>query len=146
MLQTAMVKMADNEEAQGRLIELIVSVADTYLNEGRHDLAKEWYAKALQHAERHFGQHSMKVANITIRLAETSILQADMKEYERHFDYVQRIYLLCEDENISSMLGGLIDLSWAICVQGRTAEIRPVNELIEQIKQISAEDKILSAA
>jgi tetratricopeptide (TPR) repeat protein len=142
MLHTAMEQLEGQEDKKPRLIELIINIADTYFNEGSYDQAKAWYGKALQSSELWQGTNTIQSACLIARLAELSVLQADMSEFEKCFENVQRTFLLSQESNVSALLGALIDLSWALCVQGRLAEVQPVNSLIAHIKQLEEEDRL----
>ncbi len=144
MLRTAIEQLEGKPGQQNELIELTTSIADTYLNEGRYDSANEWYAKALHRSESLHGSHSLQGACLLARLAEVGVLQVEMTEFQKSFDSLQRAYLLAEDDaDISKFLGALIDLSWALCVRGHfVEEVKHVNNLISQIKQLGEEEKL----
>jgi hypothetical protein len=142
MLQTAMEQVEVQDEPQPRLIDLMTDVADTFLSEGKFDMAKEWYSKALHRCELLQGENSLSGARLLTRLAEISVLQGELEDFRAYFDNVQRAYLLCEETNISTLLGSLIDLSWALCIRENLSEIQAVNSFIAQIKQLEEEEKL----
>jgi tetratricopeptide (TPR) repeat protein len=144
MLNTAIEQLEGKAEHQLTLIELTTNIADTYLNEGRYDSAKEFYAKALHRSELLHGAHSLQGACLMARLAEVNVLQSEMNEFQRCFESLQRAYLLAEsDTNVSRLLGALIDLSWALCVRGHfVEEVKHVNTLVAQIRQLDEEDRL----
>jgi tetratricopeptide (TPR) repeat protein len=144
MLRKAIEQLEGLHDKQSQLIDLTTNIADTYLNEGRYDSAKEWYAKALHRAETLHGAHSLQGACLLARLAEVSVLQSDMTDFQKSFDSAQRAYLLAdESSDVSNLLAALIDLSWALCVRGQfIEEVRHVNCLIAQIRQIDEEDRL----
>lgn len=143
MLHNAIEQFDGQEDKQGRLIELIVSIADTHLNEGSYDQAKEWYQKALHRLENEHAINSLPAAAIMARLAELGVLQRDMKEFQMHFDTLQRSYLLAPEVELSGLINSLVDLSWVLCSQKCVAETQAINSLIAQMKLIEEEDKIL---
>lgn len=144
MLRKAMEQLEGQAGKQPQLIELTTNIADTYLNEGRYDSAKEWYAQALHRAEISHGAHSLQGACLIARLAEVSVLQSDITEFQKSFETLQRAYLLAGDDvDLSNLLGALIDLSWALCVRGQfVEEVKQVNSLIAQIRQLDEEDRL----
>jgi tetratricopeptide (TPR) repeat protein len=150
MLQTAMSQLEGEDEdveKSSRLIELTTDMADTYLIEGNFDLAKGWYLKALSHCELLQQANTWRSAGLMARLAEVHALNKDMSESQKYMDKLMHAYLLALDDNISSFLNPLIDLSWCLCVTGHVAEAQPVNDLIAQIRSLEHEDRLsISAA
>ncbi len=136
MFRTAIKHLTNNQESQSRLISLITNIADTYLNERRYDLAKQWYAKALKRNEFLPNKNNLQCASIIARMTAINVLQCDMKEFKKDFETVQRMYLLSVEADVSLLLNSLIDLSWALCLQRLTDEARTVNQLISQIKKL----------
>jgi len=76
------------------------------------------------------------------RLAEVNVLQSRMPGFQNHFEELQRVYLLCEEIDLSPLLRALVDLTWVLCLQGHTTEVRAVNSLIEQLKQLAEEYRV----
>jgi len=142
MLRTAIEQFEGHEAELPQLIELITNIADMYLNGGTYASAKEWYAKALHHSELLYGGNSLNVACLTARLAEVSALESNIEDFHKFFQRAQRVYLNLEESKLSALLGVLIDLSWVLCMQGRVVEVKPVNEMIEQIKRMEEEDRL----
>jgi hypothetical protein len=142
MLHTAMEQLDGDEDKQPRLIELIVCIADTYLNEGSNDQAKAWYSKAFHRIELSQGANTFQAACLMTKLAEVSVLQDDMTEFQKCFENAQRAYLFSEETDTASLLGSLTDLSWALCVKQHLAEAQAVNSLISQIKELKEEDRL----
>lgn len=140
MLHTA-IEQLDPDGSQLRLVELISDVADTYFLQGKYEAAKEWYTKGLQRLMVH-GEHTVSAIKVLIRLAEVNALQEDLNEFHIQFENVQRAYLLCAETDLSSLLTPLIDLSWALCIQGNKAEVQAVNNMISQIKQLEEERRL----
>ena len=141
MLHAAMEQLDGGENRQLRLIELIGNIADTYLHEGNYNAAKNWYQKALHRMEHLQGTNAIQSACLMVRLAQVNCLQSNMAEFKKYFDKVVRSYLLAPEESVNILLNPLVDLSWALCVRGCGDEVRPVNELITQIKELENEDK-----
>lgn len=139
MLQNAIAEMEGQDGKQAQMIELTINMADTYLNEGQYGPAKTWYTKALDRLILSQGANTVAVASLMGRCAEISVLQADMNEFQKCFDSLQRAYLLTAETEMSGLLNSLIDLSWALCIKGEIAAVQAVNDLINQIKQLEKE-------
>ncbi len=120
--------------------------ADTYLNEGNYASAKQLYEKALHCCWQNLRQNTLQAGCLMARLAEIGILQEDINEFQQSFENVERIYLLCQESDVSDLLHALIDLSWAASLQGYIDEIKSVNILIANIKQLEQEKLFSSAA
>jgi hypothetical protein len=114
-------------------------MADTYLREGNYAIAKKWYMKALHRCQVLQGPNNLQAACLMARLSQVYALQSNMTEFEKYLDNLIRIYLLTIDELLSDLLNPLVDLSWTLCVNRRLAEVRRVNHLIAQIKQLEEE-------
>ncbi len=142
MLHSALEQLDNHDDKQPRLVELITFIADTYLNEGNYDLAKQWYMKALKRCEILQGMNTLPAACLMAKLAQLHVLQSNMSEFKKYFESVQHIYLLTLEENISVLLDPLTDLSWALCIKKHIEEVQPVNKLIVQIKQLEEENKL----
>ena len=142
MFRAAIEQLEGQPDKQPRQVELITNIADSYLNEGTHDSAKTWYNKALEKLE---PKNTLQAACLYGRLAEVNALMSEMGDFQKNFEHVQRIYLLCEETEISILLNSLMDLSWVLCIQGHLEEVKQVNNLINQIKLIDEEDRIVAA-
>jgi len=147
MLRAAMENLGGIEDKTAHLIELMIHVADTYVNEGRYDQAKAWYTQALDRSQLSFGKNTLQTALLMAKLAEISVLQNDMSEFSACFENLMRAYLLSQETepDSSTLLNALIDLSWSLSVQGHLNEAKPVNSLITQIKQMDEEDRLGTA-
>ena len=147
MLQTAIEQLeeSEDEDKESRLTELVTYIADTYINEGSYSSAKDWYTRAFHRCEIFGGANTLQAACLITRFAEIGVLESDMKEFQKNFENLQRVYLLTEEGDFSALLGVLIDLSWVLCVQGQHREVQLVNRLISQIKQLQEEQRLLSA-
>ncbi len=118
MFRIAMDQLPETKEKPAQLINLIIHTADTYMNEWRYDMAKQWYEKALHRSELLPVRKILQSGCLMTRLAEVNVLQKNMPEFKKCFEIVQRIYLLSKEADTSMLLNGLIDLSWVLCVQG----------------------------
>ncbi len=141
ILQSSIEQLAEQENKQSRLVELMITVGDTYTNEGSLERAKAWYGKALQRCVLLEGAHTFQVACLMAKLAQLSVLQSNMPEFHECFEKVQRGYLLSDESNICTIIGPLTDLSSALCIRGFLVEVQSVNKLISQIKQLEEEDR-----
>lgn len=127
-----------DEPVQIRSVELITCIADMHLHEGRYESAKLWYSKALYRAQSLSGAYCLH-AHLLCRLAELSVLQAEMSDFRRYFDNLVRLYLLSQEADVSVLLSALIELSWVLCVNQQSFEAKAVNNLISQINTIERE-------
>ncbi len=144
MFRAAIKQLEDDPNKQAGIMSLIVNIADTYINEGRYDLAKQWYTKALQNSELLPEHNILQFACLMIRLAQINVLQEDMSEYKKSFETVERVYLLSQEADTSVLLDSLIDLSWVLCMQRHLNEAQVVNDLINQIKRLEDEEKLIA--
>jgi hypothetical protein len=147
MLQGAINQLEGQGDEETSIIEIMINIADTYLQEGAFRQAKEWYARALNRSERFQGKNSILTASILGRIAEVHILEQDVPGFQNVFDCLQRVYLLTEETDMTALLNVLIDLSWALCVHHRHREVQLANKLIAEIKQLSKTESsdVLSA-
>ena len=122
-----------------RLLELMTSIADTYLNESDYGQAKNLYEKTAERCVAEIGIASSQFACLMVRLAEVGILQSRLNDFQTYLQKAQQTYLLTKELNTASLLNALTDLSWALCVKGYLIEVVPVNNLIMQIKQVDKE-------
>ncbi len=139
MMRTAMEQLNRHQDQLPRMILLTTYIADTYMNEGRYDSAKECYRKALQRAQGLHGINCLQAGCLMAKLAELCVLQAEISEFQRYFEQIMRVYLLSEEADSSVLLSALIDLSWALCLHGYIVEVREVNNLIAQIETLEKE-------
>ncbi len=144
MFRAAIKQLEECANRPAQLVTLIVNIADTYINEGRYDLAKQWYTKALQNSELLPKHNVLQYACLMIRLAQLNVLQEDMAEFKKCFEIVERVYLLSQEADTSILLDSLIDLSWVLCVQKHLNEAQIVNSLIHQIKKLENEEKLMA--
>ncbi len=142
MFRAAMDQLEGQSGKESQLIELLIHTADTYLNEGLYDSAKQWYEKAMQRHELWQGKNTFQAACLMAKLAEVNVLQAQLGEFQKCFEDTERFYLLAQDTDPNILLGALIDLSWSLCVKGHMDEVRSVNNLIAQIKQLEEENEL----
>jgi tetratricopeptide (TPR) repeat protein len=141
MLHSACEELLGCDDQHPRLIELMADIADTYLAEENYDLAERWYQKALHRSELLRGANALQTVCLMVKLAEVNVLQEEFAEFQKYMDGIQRAYFLTLEESVSILLFPLTDLSWALCIKGRIAEVKVVNSLIAQIRQLDEEDK-----
>ena len=142
MLQTTLAQLEGDAAQEAQIIELTTYIADTYMNESNYDLANDWYVRALHRSQNFRGTNTLESACLMSRLAEVNVLQSRMPGFQNHFEELQRVYLLCEEIDLSPLLRALVDLTWVLCLQGHTTEVRAVNSLIEQLKQLAEEYRV----
>src|ERR1700677_3837814 len=82
MLHAACEQLEGQDDKQPRLVELIIDIADTYINEGNYDLAKSWYQKALHRSELLYGTNTLQSACLMAKLAQVHVLQKDLTEFK----------------------------------------------------------------
>ncbi len=123
----------DTIENQARIIQLLTHMGDSYVSEGRYDLAGRWYEKA-------WGicgskqEHSLLLTCLMAKLANVHILASDIKGFERYFEKLQSTYLLAQETDTSVLLPALIDLSSSLSANDHLAETQATNDLINQVK------------
>ena len=144
ILHSACEQLEGENDKQAHLIELMSHIADTYVNEANYELAKSWYQKALMRSESLHGTHALSSICLMSKLAQVNVLQRNMDDFHKYLNNLQLAYLLTTGENTSTLLDPLGDLSWALCVKGYIAEVKSVNSLIAQIKQLEEEYKLES--
>lgn len=142
MLRTAIQQLHQEDEKDPRITDLIITIADSYLKEGDHEKAKTWYCSALRRLDTLMDADTFQTAYTLSRLAEVCVLQSDMVEFSACIDQLQRAYLLSSETDASDLFGALIDLSWTLCLTERVAFLQPVNEMLQQIKQIEEEERL----
>lgn len=133
---------AQSPELQKPLLELMADLADSYLREGKLESAKNWYIKALYRSEAAYGASSPCAIKAIARLAEISVLQEDVNEFNQYFESLQRAYLLCSDRDLSGALNALIDLSWALCLDANMPAVQVTNTMISHLKQLEEEERL----
>lgn len=129
----------DYSTADNRLFDLMISVADTYLNEGNYEQAKHLYESTEKRLADAKSETTINYASVMLRLASVSVLQNNMTAFHKYFAKSERAYLMTKEADATSMLNALVDLSWVLSTHGHVNEVLPVNNLILQIKQIHKE-------
>lgn len=125
---------AGTTENQTRVIQLLTHMGDSYVKEGRYDLAARWYEKAWGKCGSK-PEYSLLLACLMAKLAQAHVLQLDIKGFERYFEKLQRSYLLVQETDTSALLPALTDLSSSLSANGHVLQTQATNNLVNQIKQ-----------
>jgi hypothetical protein len=127
-------------DSQTRIIQLLTHMGDSYVKEGRYDLARRWYEKAWDKCGSK-REHSLLLACLMAKLCKVRVLESDINGFQRYFEKLQSTYLLVQETDTSALLPALTDLFSSLSVNGHVMEAQVTDNLINQIKPLEKEVK-----